>query len=217
MRKIPLEFSLFENSYGNDLPIDQYFVISFDSLPSKYSTKALYSKEVITYLISLGFYEECRVVSGRQHIEQTSHSLFIHDTKRIIIDVEEFHDKNPNLVMLRFIYDIKSGELSEQLDLHHFMEYKKIAKKSNIELVRSDMGHLDTEEFNLTIPDYDIELNYGKEFVEINDLIIKRLNTPYDKGIILLYGTHGTGKTTYIKSVTKQIIEKEEIKQLMTS
>jgi SpoVK/Ycf46/Vps4 family AAA+-type ATPase len=71
------------------------------------------------------------------------------------------------------------------------------------------MGHLDTEEYELNIPDVDIGLNYGSDFMKVHETIVKRLNKPNDKGIILFHGDPGTGKTSYIKYLTRLIEEKE--------
>ena len=71
------------------------------------------------------------------------------------------------------------------------------------------MGHLDTEDYDLLVPPTDLELNYGSEFLKIHDVIIDRLNSEYDKGIILLHGDPGTGKTSYIKHLTSLIKDKD--------
>ena len=71
------------------------------------------------------------------------------------------------------------------------------------------MGHLDTEDYDLYSPPMDLDLNYGSEFVKIHNTIIDRLNKPHDKGIILLHGDPGTGKTSYIKHLTSLIIDKD--------
>lgn len=55
-----------------------------------------------------------------------------------------------------------------------------------------------------------ISLNYNDDFKEVNKLIVKRLNKKEDKGLVLLHGNPGTGKTSYIRhliaSVNKQVI-----------
>jgi hypothetical protein len=210
MRKIPLEFSLYDNVYNNDLPFEQYFIILFDALPSKYSTKNLYSKDIIEYFKdSLNFVEESRVISGRKYVEQTAESIFLNMEKKIMIRTEQNLLKDPDLVSLEFGYDIKNGDIFKQLDFGKIREFKRQARKSSIQLVKSDMHHLDTEEYDLTIPEIDLELNYGVEFLKIHETIVKRLNTHGDKGIILLHGDPGTGKTSYIKYLTRLIKDKD--------
>lgn len=45
----------------------------------------------------------------------------------------------------------------------------------------------------------DISMNYNDDFQDIHKLIVNRLNKKNDKGLILLHGKPGTGKTTYIR------------------
>lgn len=68
---------------------------------------------------------------------------------------------------------------------------------------------MDTEDYDLLVPPMDLELNYGNEFKKIHKVIVERLNKSYDKGIILLHGDPGTGKTSYIKHLTSLVKEKD--------
>ncbi|MCK9445484.1 ATP-binding protein [bacterium] len=58
--------------------------------------------------------------------------------------------------------------------------------------------------------DIDLELNYGKKFVEIHDKIYDNL---YNKknGLFLFHGDSGTGKTTYIRKLISMLSEKKTI------
>lgn len=60
------------------------------------------------------------------------------------------------------------------------------------------------------IPEIDFDINYNEDFTKINKLIIEKLSVDNSKGIVLLHGKAGTGKTTYIRylinSINKKII-----------
>jgi ATP-dependent 26S proteasome regulatory subunit len=45
----------------------------------------------------------------------------------------------------------------------------------------------------------DIPLNYGEAFVSVHNKIVDRLNEDNGKGLVLLHGVPGTGKTNYIR------------------
>ncbi|MDB5203156.1 MAG: ATPase [Ferruginibacter sp.] len=51
----------------------------------------------------------------------------------------------------------------------------------------------------------DIALFYEDDFAAIDSVICKRLNKQNDKGIVLLHGLPGTGKTTYLRHLVGKI------------
>jgi hypothetical protein len=71
--------------------------------------------------------------------------------------------------------------------------------------IRNPYGEYDFEPINLEInTNIDLQLNYGSEFLDINDTIIDRLNTK-SNGLYMFHGSPGTGKTTYIKYLANTI------------
>ncbi len=79
-----------------------------------------------------------------------------------------------------------------------------------ISLLIHSTGGLDTKSFSITKPKLNIEYNYNDDFLEVHKTIIKRLSKKNDKGLVLLHGKPGTGKTSYIRylisSIKKQVI-----------
>ena len=54
----------------------------------------------------------------------------------------------------------------------------------------------------------DLDLYYENDFGETDELIRKRLGRKKDKGIVLLHGLPGTGKTTYLRHLIGGIKKK---------
>lgn len=86
----------------------------------------------------------------------------------------------------------------------------KAQKEPNrVSLVVQTRNGYDTESFELPKQKLDIELNYGKGFKPVHDKIIGTLNKKDGKGLVLLHGTPGTGKTHYLKHLASLIRGKE--------
>ena len=81
-------------------------------------------------------------------------------------------------------------------------------KENNIALVIQTNRGYDTTTFELPKQKLDIELGYGKSFKPIHEKIIHKLNEKKSKGLVLLHGTPGTGKTHYLKYLASKIKNK---------
>jgi hypothetical protein len=206
MNKISFDkYPLFDLSYGNDIPGEQYFIMKFDSLPSKYFFKNQFNPEIKNYFLQKDFVIEIEQVTIAKTLKlnKRTNSLLINTSKEIMVRINEVEDHKDNHVEIELFYDSLKGSFSSQFILDEIMKFQIEKKKSNINLIKSEMGHLDTQEYDLIVPDMDLKLNYGTKFLKIHDHIVKRLNKEGDKGIILLHGDPGTGKCVVGKTKVK--------------
>lgn len=89
----------------------------------------------------------------------------------------------------------------------------KVRKRSSftkITLLVKSFNSITTESLEITKPKLSITDNYNDDFQKIHKTILKRLMQNNDKGIVLLHGKPGTGKTSYIRflitTVKKKVI-----------
>jgi hypothetical protein len=86
---------------------------------------------------------------------------------------------------------------------------KQAIKENNISLIVSTRHGYDTQTFDLPKQKLDLDHNYGSSFMPVHDKILKTLNQKKGKGLVLLHGEPGTGKTFYLKYLASKIKDKK--------
>lgn len=152
--------------------------------------------------------------------EDFSHVL---DFSQLTLEYEDFKDEKKVgrlysvigksiLIFTRVFEDRKNlwvyYQISKDSDFIRSLE-EAVSKqpkvsKSGVKLVTSNFGDLDLQNFDLEPVNLDIALNYGASFLEIHNLILDKLNNT-TKGVVVLHGEQGTGKTTYIRHLMSKV------------
>lgn len=120
-------------------------------------------------------------------------------------------DFDTNNSIVRFLFYKTSLEKVEAIvdGLHKFKQRRKIHKPEISLLVRT-MSGIETKSLEITKPKLSIVDNYNDDFKEVHQTVLKRLSRNNDKGLVLLHGKPGTGKTSYIRylisSLKKEVI-----------
>lgn len=79
--------------------------------------------------------------------------------------------------------------------------------ESSIEMVVMGPHGLSLRSVKLETPQgFDLSLHYGEDFPVYNEKLLDRLSSK-SKGIVMLHGPPGTGKTHYIRSVIPKLVE----------
>ena len=93
-----------------------------------------------------------------------------------------------------------------------FSTYKAPEKEMafEINIITQSSSGLDLKQLDIKPTTLDIDLYYNDDFKPIDEIIKQRLAKESDKGIILLHGLPGTGKTTYLRhligSIKKRVL-----------
>jgi hypothetical protein len=83
-------------------------------------------------------------------------------------------------------------------------KFKRRNNRPRIQLLVTESGGLSTRTMNISKPKLSLEDNYNNDFLPIHQTILERLKKKNDKGLVLLHGKPGTGKTSYIRYLITQ-------------
>lgn len=115
------------------------------------------------------------------------------------------------LSIVRFLYR-KTDLAKVEVIINAIRKFKrrKQKRRPEISLLVDSMTGIKTKSLRITRPKLNIEDNYNEDLKDIHRIILKRLSNKEDKGLVLLHGKPGTGKTSYIRflvaSLKKNVI-----------
>ncbi len=105
-------------------------------------------------------------------------------------------------------YSAEQSDFVQQLK-KSFIKCKVVKRKPlEINLISTNEEGLSLNSMEVKRTKLDLSLYYEDDFLEVDQLIQKRLNKKKDKGIVLLHGMPGTGKTTYIRYLVGKLKKK---------
>ena len=213
------KIQLYEATYGGNFPLANYFLMEYNSIPKVLEFKDCFSEQLIEKLKSINFLElihdhGTHTFNGKKNRYHKSELVFkptelnpkTNNQMRYLLHVSHHSDEDPCRTMLLY------REKSEIEPLIKILEgFVSDNKLKEIGLIVKDEFGLTLKDFKLTAgDDFSVKENYNDDFIEVDKKIVKHLSTKNKKGLILLHGEPGTGKTTYIKhladKIEKQII-----------
>ena len=132
-------------------------------------------------------------------------------------DQQLMYDRNQLVLSNGCVLELDEGyaELYYQQGQQHFVKeliqflgkYKQRQRREPFEvnlIVRGSNG-FELKAMEIKRTRLDIGLYYEDDFAMVDTRIRERLRKPKDKGIVLLHGLPGTGKTTYLRYLVGQI------------
>jgi len=108
-----------------------------------------------------------------------------------------------------YLYLFHNGTNSDLIEciVNLVTKYKKRERKAPLEinLIMRGSNGLDLKPIEIKKTKLDLELFYNDDFKLTDSIIQSRLKKNNDKGIVLLHGLPGTGKTTYLRYLVGRI------------
>lgn len=170
--------------------------------PHQYSTTNYYDFEKIEKIIL----EEFKVLTqshsrgyddGINNIDKITYF----NEKGIVINIEYVYKEEDKLKHEGYTIYYKASEKDYVFELAEKLEVAAFPKSESNELCIICNGRegLYLNRINLDTVEVDLELNYGSEWKDGHERLLNCLLKGKNKGIALLHGEPGTGKSMYIK------------------
>jgi hypothetical protein len=104
------------------------------------------------------------------------------------------------------LHDGKNPEFVQSI-VDVALQFKERQRRQPLEinLIVQTKSHFELKAMEIKRTKLDLDLFYEDDFIEIDETIRERLSQKKDKGIVLLHGLPGTGKTTYLRHLVGKI------------
>lgn len=194
------------HSYLNELML---YSSLFNAIPNLIEETNIDCKKANNWF--LNFYNNEIKLRFYNKIYFEDNKLAEYDDVFYVIEDDLLIDFDTQNSTVRFLFQ-KTDESKVIQIINEIKKFKKRKSKQKPEislLVVTRIG-IATKTLKVTKPKLHVEDNYNDDFKDIHQTILKRLSRKNDKGLVLLHGKPGTGKTSYIRylitSVKKNVI-----------
>ncbi|TAE30679.1 MAG: AAA family ATPase [Cytophagales bacterium] len=188
------------NDLEREFPLAPYFVQQYGQYPNYVYFSDDFRPTVRELFESRGFVG----VNNSFRLNETGWhraEQIYHHPDGVLLKIEILGDR---FCRLQGLY---RDETTMQALLDGIYEHKYVHEdnQTHIYLIQSGLGGLHTERVEITPPNIDVELHYNDDFPPVHEKLVTLLQTPKSKGLVLLHGEPGTGKTTYIKLLSSLV------------
>lgn len=223
--KISSDLDHYRLDTGNEFPIKNHITRNFGYAPCFYSIESSFNIDILDFLFKNG-----KIINFHNHgnlkniitnnVESYNGGFFWFSYKEIFVkaSLKNFSDELAD-EEFDITFETKKNERKtlsiticgpancDDYYLKDFLPFMITDKKGvKVHLfIKNQYGEYNFEPISVNLPEnLDLELNYGKSFLEIDKKIHERL-LERPNGLFMFHGLPGTGKTTYIKYLASKV------------
>jgi hypothetical protein len=199
-----LGFNVFEERLTSYLNEFKLFASCYNAIPNFIDEIKIDCKKAIKWFSSFYKEEVTDCFFSKRSLDKTKVAELDDIFFFLFEDLVVYFDINQKVV--RFLFR-KTDYQKVELIIKQVRKFKTSStrKKPAISLLVNTFRGIDTKSMEVNRPKLSIEDNYNEDFKEVHDTIIKRLSKKNDKGLVLLHGKPGTGKTSYIRYLISKL------------
>ena len=199
----------YEAAYTGSFPLGTYYFDNFNKLPNVLDYDNTFDVSLRKLMDESPFLEKINETTHFNLHEKHNRQNVTYKSKQngkfIIMLGDEYEGKIHRVVILY-------SEREEVVFLEKILKDQiKKTQLNSIGLILKDEMGLTLKDFEISAGEtFDVKKNYNDDFEKVSESLITSLSIKNNKGLVLLHGKPGTGKTTYIKhlceKINKQII-----------
>ncbi len=183
-----------------EFPLPAHFVQTFGEYPNHLFSHESYKPAIHEWLLSRGFSLIHQSTRLTKEVPRITQRIYQHPDE-IMISADFMADDTCGIAG----YYRNQEAMLRSMVGHEAFICEHEPEKTHIYLIQNTPGGLHTERVELEPPQIDLNTHYNDGFPEVHNRLVEVLNRPKYKGLILLHGEPGTGKTTYIKHLSAQV------------
>lgn len=195
------------NNKYTSMPVHNWYLTTYGKIPNNYgsNTKVKIDDFLKKYQSKILFQDSYFSPSR----EETSiyAAIVEMDNKGTIAYIEEcYYDSKENYrkATLNVLYQEETPVL-DYVKRYVLKNRIREDKKGIINLICKTQQGFELKEFTIKDPNIDFDSNYNDDFKSVDSIILEKLNQEDGKGLVMLYGEPGTGKTSYIRRIINHV------------
>ncbi len=201
-RKTSVQDNLYDDYYVHTRTLYSY---RFKAIPSTQAIYGIDASKAFNFIQSRLQYEIVDILQS---------CYFSYDDDKSLFNKTLFVLKSRTIIELttdaaKVFYTNGGKALADEI-IQSLKDFRNPVKQEDFEIniITLNGSGLDLKRLDIKPSSLDIDLFYNDDFKEVDKLIKQRLNNMDDKGIVLLHGLPGTGKTSYLRHLIGELKKK---------
>lgn len=197
---------IYKTHGGHDINTLKFFLAHFNTIPNYFKEENLRCDKAHTWFVEnygnaiIDVYYNKRYYNGNKIAKYEDVFYFLYEDTIVNFDMHQ--------EVIRVLF--RKTEITKiNKIINGLKKYKTNFRfKPEISLLVHSRDGLGLRTLDITKPKLALKDNYNDDFLPIHDIILKRLSKKKDKGLVLLHGKPGTGKTSYIRYLITKLKKK---------
>jgi len=182
------------------------FIAHFNTIPNYYKEININCNKANQWFVETYKKEILDVYFNKRYFNRNPNAEYEDIFYFLFEDLIVHFDRNQSEV--RILFRRTSISIVDEIVIG-IKKFKGISKRqSKISLLVNTSSGIGMTTLDISKPKLQLSDNYNEDILGIHQIILKRLSKKNDKGLVLLHGKPGTGKTSYIRFLITQLKKK---------